>query len=480
MLQVKNLTIEYSRLLFKNISFLLGNNEKVGLVGLNGCGKSTLLKIIMGIEVPDAGEVVALKEKIEYLPQEFEFKNDQFVGEYIESLVDYKEEEMWKVKKILNKLNLGEIDEFQYIHTLSPGQKMKFYLAKMLINDPTILLLDEPTNHLDIEGIIWFENFVREFEGIAIIISHDREFLNNTVSKIFEIDEQNLYIFEGNYDDYLVQKEDFKEERALQYRLQERKREQLENLLERARKIADGKKRSSAVSSAKRRIEREVTSVEVRKYKEQKIQGLKLTGNVHNSKLVLRLKDVSYSYDKSKKLLENVNFEMFGKERVWLYGQNGMGKSTLVKLITGDLLPESGKIAIGENLKWTYFSQEHNSLPGEMGLHDYFLKQTGVDYNSSFGLLNKFLFPKEMFQTKLRTLSPGQRSRLFFAIFSLSEYDFLILDEPTNHLDIQTKEVIEEALRNFSGAIFLVSHDRYFIRSIGIDRSITLKDRRLV
>jgi ATP-binding cassette subfamily F protein 3 len=479
MLQVKNLTIEYSRILFKNISFLIGSNEKVGLVGLNGCGKSTLLKIIMGIEVPDGGAIVSLKEKIEYLPQEFEFKKDQFVGEYIEGLVHYKKEEMWKVKKVLNKLDLGAIDEFQHIHTLSPGQKMKFYLAKMLVNEPTILLLDEPTNHLDINGIIWFENFIKEFSGIAIIISHDREFLNSTVNKIFEIDEQNLYIFEGNYDDYLEQKETFKEERALQYRLQERKREQLENLLERARKIADGKKRSSAVSSAKRRIEREVTSVEVQKYKEQKIHDLKLTGHVHNSKLVLRLKGVSYSYDSTKKLLENVNFEMFGKEKVWLYGQNGIGKSTLIKLITGDLIPSNGKITIGENLRWTYFSQEHNSLPPEMGLHEYFLEQTRVDYNSSFGVLNKFLFTKEMFQTKLRNLSPGQRSRLFFAIFSLSEYDFLILDEPTNHLDIQTKEVIEEALRNFRGAIFLVSHDRYFVRSIGIDRIITIKDGKL-
>ncbi|MBP9759379.1 ABC-F family ATP-binding cassette domain-containing protein, partial [Candidatus Dojkabacteria bacterium] len=249
MIQVKNLTIEYAYLLFKDVSFLLGNKEKVGLIGLNGIGKSTLLRILMGEEKPDKGEVAIGNERIEYLPQMLDFEEYELVGEFLESLVSDIHSEMWKVHKILSDLGIdikkGDIDEFQNIKDLSEGQKMKIYLTKLFINDPTVLLLDEPTNHLDIPGILWFEEVINKFNGICIIISHDREFLNKTVNKIFEIDEQKINVFEGNYDDYLNGKEKFIERRMVEFKAHEQRRIKLESRIELIHKFSSGKKQSA-------------------------------------------------------------------------------------------------------------------------------------------------------------------------------------------------------------------------------------------
>ena len=508
MIQAKDLSMSFSDVLFTDISFLLGNKEKVGLVGLNGCGKTTLMKIIAGVEKQDGGTVELTHEKIAYLPQEFSFTRDVFsgedkelfVGEWIESLVEDVYSEKWKVDKILASLGVyvgdpetqkhrkGLIDEFLAIHKLSDGQKMKLYLAKILVTEPTILLLDEPTNHLDIEGIEWFETFIQAFGGICIIISHDREFLNNTTNTIFEIDEKKLNIFTGNYDDYLLQKVGWIEKREKAFSVQEKKREHLEKLLKSARNIKSGNKRGKAVKSAKKRIEREVKTEEITAYEEQKLKDINIESAMHNKKLVLDISDLSFAYPKSEPLLIDTHFKIYGNEKVWFYGKNGIGKTTLIKLILGssadqdqkNILPTSGTIRIGESISWAYFSQDQSHLPKNKTVREYIIEETNIDFSRSFGALEKFLFPKHLQNYTIQELSPGQRARLSFVVFAQKKYDFLILDEPTNHLDIKTKEVIEQAIKEFTGAILLISHDRYFVEHIHCDRAITLQNQKIM
>lgn len=330
---------------------MLGNKEKVGLVGLNGCGKSTLLKIIIDEEKPDKGRVEMVGERIGYLPQEFVFDKDILVGEYLESLVENHYTEMHKISKILVKLEMQNIDHFQYFDTLSGGQKMRLYLAKLLIKDPTILLLDEPTNHLDLFGILWLEKFIIEFNGVCMVISHDRAFLNNVVTKIFEIDEHKLYIFEGNYDDYLESKAEFIADRHQQFVLQERKRKKLEERIVLIRKFGSGGKQKTMLSNARKRLEREVTAKEIDAYKEKKITNIKIEGSVHKSKRMIELKNVNFGYNENSLLLKDLNFETYGNEKIWFYGSNGIGKSTLVKLIVGELKPLGGEILLGSKFK---------------------------------------------------------------------------------------------------------------------------------
>lgn len=480
MLQVTKLTIEYRKLLFKDLSFILGNKEKVGLVGLNGSGKTTLFKILAGLETPDSGSIELVNEKIAYLPQEYSFPEGMMVGEFLESLVDNPYKEMYKVNKILNRLGLTDLDIYQDVSSLSYGQKMKVYLTKLLYQQPTILLLDEPTNHLDIYGILWLEEFIQKFEGICIIVSHDREFLNSVVNKIFEIDEQKLSIFDGNYDDYIDEKIYRIEQRRMEFNRQEKKRTKFENMIEIIKKHNPGVEQARALKAARTRFKREVLDTEIDKYKEQRIKNLVLKGKTHRSKLILDIQDLTFGYKNGETLLEHANLSIYGQEKIWFYGPNGIGKSTLIKLITKELTPDSGKISIGENVKWTYFSQDQSHLNMDKTLEEYFLENTDVSYNQSFGILEKFLFDKEMRKVKLGKLSPGQRARISFAVFAQHEYDLIILDEPTNHLDIKSKEVIEQALKNFQGAILLISHDRYFVRSLDMDQVLTIKDKELI
>lgn len=495
MIKGKNITKIYnSDVILDKLDFTLSNGKKVGLVGRNGCGKTTLFKVISGAEEFNEGDILKEAETISYIPQEFNFPKGTMVGEYFESLLD-ESWEIYKVDTLLSQLEFSNYDEYQLIETMSEGQKMKIKMAEELLKEPTTLIIDEPTNHLDIEGILWFENYIKRLKIQVLMISHDRSFLNNTVDEIWEIEDGKLIEFKGDYDNYKYEKEVLINKQNEEYKQFLDKKRQLEKVLESARKIKDGKKRGKAVSSTKKRIERLEEENTKEAYESKVIKNVSFNTDIHNGKLVIKIEEGVKSYGKNQ-VFSDLKLDFRGQERIWIKGKNGTGKSTLVKIITEDFRKSdsiigefkegetltSGAIFTGNNLKVGYFAQKLTSLDKEETLYKEFIKKLGVmngdeaiSESDIYGTLEKFLFTKEDIKYKrVKDLSPGQRARFAFAIFSKQDYDVLILDEPTNHLDIETKEVIEQSLKKFKGTLILVSHDRYFVDKVGIDREFNL------
>ena len=256
-------------------------------------------------------------------------------------------------------------------------------------------------------------------------------------------------------------------------KVQEKKRQKLAELITNAHKIKDGKARGKAVRAAEKRMEREITANEIGKYQKYEIHGLHFTGNAHAAKLILRLRDLNHAYG-AKLVLENINLELRGNERVWLSGINGAGKTTLLQIITQHLIPTSGEIKLGENMNIGYFRQNQQHLPMQRKVEEYLLDTAGISHSKAISFLGKLSFTKDYLNRKLGNLSPGERARLSLGLFTNQSFNFLILDEPANHLDIVTKEIIEKELHQFSGALLLVSHDRYFVEQVGVNRVLKL------
>ncbi|MCA9391698.1 ABC-F family ATP-binding cassette domain-containing protein [candidate division WWE3 bacterium] len=459
--------------LLKDVSFVLSNGDKCALIGPNGCGKSTLLNILLGNVERDGGLIQNEGEQVGYLPQLIEFSDNITAAQYVTDLVN-ETTPKHRIEAILTRLGLSNYDGTQKMVTLSEGQKMKFALAQTLSINPTLILLDEPTNHLDIEGIVWFERFIKSFEGTVLMISHDRRFLDNVVNKIFEIDEKRLSVFAGNYSDYKAQKQTLLHRREIEFRSQERKRKQLEVLLENARKVKDGKSRGKRVRAAKKRMDREVLKNEIEKYQPYEIDGISFDGSIHRHKKMITIENLTQKFGDNT-IFADLNFELVGHERIWIYGPNGTGKTTLLQIITQNLKPTSGKAGIGVNVNYGYFEQNQAHLPLESTVEEFVAKTTSLPYSKIFGFLSGLSFDREYLSRALAALSPGERARLSLGIFTQNEYNLLILDEPTNHLDIWTKEAVEQALREFKGAILLVSHDRYFVEQVGAHKILNLQ-----
>ena len=474
MLSAKNVTKKFDdRTLFSNIDFKLSGKKKVGLVGRNGCGKSTLFRMITGEEETTSGNISKTGERIGYIPQEFEFP-DEMVGIYLEEIL-VNTWEYFKIEKLAKQLQFTNFDPYQELNTLSEGQKMKVKLMELMLQEPTALLIDEPTNHLDIEGIEWFEKYIKSLPIPVLMISHDRQFLNNVIDEIWEIEREGLIKYVGDYDNYKEEKLRLIDKWNDEYKAQERKRGQLEKLLANVRKIGDGHKRSKAISSAKSRIAR-LEKEKKSKYEKKVMRNVKMQTEVHKSKLMLRLEDISKSYGDTK-VFENLNMELRGGDKVWLFGPNGAGKTTLVKIVMGIEKPDSGVVKVGENMKIGYFSQIQKRSTSKKNIMEEFIARTNCFYGAVGTYLGKFLFSEKDIKEKgLSQLSPGERARFEFAIFSYNDYDLLILDEPDNHLDIETKEVLEQSLRDYKGTILLVSHDRYFVGNSGITSVLNLKE----
>jgi ATP-binding cassette subfamily F protein 3 len=477
-IQAKNLTKTYVGTdVFSKIEFVVGERKKIGLVGRNGCGKSTLLKLINGIEDVSGGNLIIQNEKLGYIPQEFSFP-DELVGVYLENFLTSKWE-MHKIETLAGKLKFHNFDLYQPLNTLSEGQKMKVKLIEILLSDPTSLFIDEPTNHLDIEGIMWLEEYIRALPMSVVMISHDRVFLNNTVDEIWELENQKLFRFVGDYDNYKNEKNKLIQKWDQEYVLFLKKKSQLEKLLENVRKIKDGTKRGKAVQAAKKRIDREIVNNAKTKYESKKVKTMEFDTDVHAGKLMVRFDKVSKAFGENL-LFEDMNFEIRGGDKTWLFGPNGAGKSTIIKMIMGQIPATSGEVKLGNNIKIGYYSQVQTELNIKNSIFDEFIEKTGCSIGLAYGYLKKFLFDKDSVTKKVKFLSPGERARFAFAIFAYKDYDLLILDEPDNHLDIETKEVLEQSLNDFKGTLLLVSHDRYFVEQIGVNKVLNLSNKVLV
>lgn len=478
MILIRNLTksINYEPL-FEQLNLTIHRGDRLGIVGPNGAGKSTLLKMIARMDFPDSGEVVLEKERIGYLEQVIPLpEQTQTVQEYLQN---YKPHQ---IDTNLAELELLTIDRSLSITSLSGGQKTRLALAKVMLERPTTLLLDEPTNHLDAQGTRLLEKLVGEFSGAVVIVSHDRAFLNTCVHKIVEFDTQtkNINEFMGNYDAYLEERVTRRVRTEELYKVHQAKKKSMELKLKEmqilgARDQLDGK----VIRAWKKRMDREIYNQEILRPKDNiAIKKLQFDGNSHSGKLLVKFVEVEKRLGDSV-LLKKASFEIRGNEHVLLKGNNGSGKTTIAKLITNSLAPDAGKVRLGENVRVGYFDQEHNTLKPEHTVEQEILAEIG--HKMSTDNIRSFLAGYGFFDAdrykRIAQLSSGEQVRLMLAKLVHEQCELLILDEPTNHLDIQSREIIESALKNYRGALLIISHDRYFIKQIGIDRTLQIENK---
>lgn len=480
MILIRNLNknINYEPL-FKNLNLTIHRGDRLGIVGPNGAGKSTLLRMIAQMEFPDSGDIETEKERIGYLEQVIPHDEQaQTVNSYLQSYTPHH------VESVLAEVELSSINRSLLLTSLSGGQKTRVMLAKVLLERPTTLLLDEPTNHLDAHGIALLEKLVTEFGGAVVIVSHDRAFLNKCVNKIVEFDVQSKNINEyiGNYDAYLEERATRRARTEELYKVHQAKKKSMEAKLKEmqilgARDMLDGK----VIRAWKKRMDREIYNQEIVRPRDNvAIKNLQFEGSTHSGKLLVRLIEIKKGLGDSL-LLDGASFEIRGSEHVLLKGSNGSGKTTVAKLITRSLPPDSGTVKLGENVHIGYFDQEHNTLNPEHTVEQEVFAEIGhkmkTDNIRSF-LAGWGFFDADRYK-RIAQLSSGEQVRLMLAKLVHEQCELLILDEPTNHLDIQSREIIELALKTYQGAMLIISHDRYFLNQIGVDRTLLLENKHI-
>lgn len=497
-------------LLLSDLSFTVEDKDVIGLVGQNGCGKSTLLKIIMGDEsfdkTPDGKGTLGIANKItigflaqnsglesnntirDEMRRPFDklLKTYQRMKELEESMGssdadnsksdEYSELSSFfeandgyridvKISAVLNGMGFKDFDTDRIIDNLSGGEKTRLAMAKLLLEEPDLLILDEPTNHLDLDTLAWLEDYLKSYKGAILIVSHDRYFLNKLCNKIFEIEHKRLTIYKGNYSSYVVQKEMNLERQNKEYEIQQKEIAKLEEY------IAKNKVRASTANMAKsrqhmldkiERIEKPINYIKPPK--------IKLEYDYEPTKDILTVQDcdltVGEGADK-KTLIDSLSFEVKRGEKVSIIGRNGIGKTSILKLIQGINEHEKGTIEWANNVKLAYFEQENTSLDKFNTVidevHKRFPRMTDEQVRK---VLGSVLLSGENVFKQVSVLSGGERAKLCFAILTLQHGNVLILDEPTNHLDLMTKEVLEQALVEYEGTIILVSHDRYLLNKL--------------
>lgn len=447
------------KLLFDKVTLGLNKGDKVGGIGVNGTGKSTFLKIVAGIESADEGSIIKGRNvNVTYLPQTPEFKeNDTILHYVLRGKANTSETE---AKKIL--IELGITDFEQDLLKLSGGQKKRVALARALAEPTEVLILDEPTNHLDNEMVIWLEQYIKQFKGELLMVTHDRYFLDNVTNKIVELDNTHLYSYNTNYSGFLelkTQREDM--ERATEAKRQNILRKELEWI-----------KRGCQARSTKQqaRIDRYDDMKEASRQARAGFdkQSLEMSSvKTRLGKKTIEVNNVSKSFG-DRKLIDDFTYIFLRDDRIGIIGSNGCGKSTLMKIITGQEQPDSGFVEIGETVRIGYFMQENEPLDEKLNVLE-FVKNIGeyvmtVDGQiSASQMCEKFLFTPKMQWTSISKLSGGEKRRLYLLSVLMSAPNVLILDEPTNDLDIETLEILEEYLDGFAGIIITVSHDRYFL-----------------
>ena len=504
--------------ILENVSFTVNEYDKVGIIGVNGTGKTTLFKILSGIYGYDSGDIYLGKGvEIGYLEQNTNFHSEgtifeevlevfkdliemetylrdlevkianessnpnskeleKIMNEYSNKLEKFSELNGYgyksEAKGVLKGLGFSDEDMDKKINILSGGEKTRVLLAKLLLKNPSLLLLDEPTNHLDSEAIEWLEVFLKQYKGTVIIISHDRYFLDQVVNRVFEIHNKKLRTYNGNYSKFIELSKVEKELELKKFEDQQKEIKKQEESIDRLKAYGREKHLKRARSK-----EKMLDKVEVLDRPEmyRKKANIKFSPSVTSGNDVLEARDISMGYG-DRTLFKNLNLNIYRGEKVALIGPNGAGKSTLFKIIMNNLQPLTGSVKLGTNVHVDYFHQEQKTLNLDNTIIDEIWNDhPQLTQTTLRTMLGAFLFEDEEVFKKISTLSGGERARVAILKLILSNSNFLLLDEPTNHLDIDSKEVLEEALLNYEGTLFTISHDRYFLNTV-IDKILVLDE----
>lgn len=483
---------------FKEISFIIHDLDRIGIIGVNGTGKTTLLDVVserIGFDGDVSPFTKANGYKIAYLTQEPEFDDSKtvldtvlssdlremaLIREYETLMADYSEEnqarlekvmaemdslDAWsiesEVKTVLSKLGLSDLS--QKVGDLSGGLRRRVQLAQVLLNDADLLLLDEPTNHLDIDTIAWLTNFLKSSKKTVLFITHDRYFLDNVATRIFELDQANLIEYQGNYQDYvrLKAEQDERDAAALHKKKQLYKQELAWMQTQPQARATKQQARINRFKDLKGEVHQTVNNDDLEINFETSRIGKKVVNFEH----------VDFAYEDGKQILSDFNLIMQNRDRIGIVGDNGVGKSTLLNLINGDLVPTAGVLDIGETVRIGYFSQQIKDMDESKRVINYLQEvadevKTTVGTTSITELLEQFLFPRSTHGTQIAKLSGGEKKRLYLLKILIEKPNVLLLDEPTNDLDIATLTVLENFLNGFGGPVVTVSHDRYFLDKV--------------
>ncbi len=519
MINIHNLSVSFQGdYLFEKITFQLKPGDRVGLVGKNGAGKSTLLKIIAGEQEYDTGQIATDKEiSIGFLKQDIDFEVGRTVLEesyeafteikrlenqlahintqlaertdyeseiYHQFMVDLNDVQhqyeihggysyQGETERILQGLGFEREDFTKLTETFSGGWRMRIELAKLLLQNNDILLLDEPTNHLDIESILWLEEFLKGYTGAVVIVSHDKMFLDNVTNRTIEISLGKIYDFNKPYSQYLVLRNELRDQQLASQKNQQKQIEQTEKLIDKFRAKAS---KATMAQSLIKKLDK-IDRIEVDE-DDNSVMTLRFPISVIPGKVVVEAKNISKSYGE-KEVLKDVNLLVDRDSKIAFVGQNGQGKSTLAKIIVGEI-EYAGKLTLGHNVQIGYFAQNQaDYLDGSKTVLDTMIDAANEKNRSKVrDILGSFLFRGEEVEKYVRVLSGGERNRLALAKLLLQPFNVLVMDEPTNHLDIKSKNVLKEALQNFEGTLLLVSHDRDFLQGLN-DKIYEFKDHKI-
>lgn len=517
-LSVQNVSKDFiDQKILENVSFHIEDHEKAALVGINGAGKTTLLRIIMGELTADSGQIVLAKNKtVGYLPQNAsvdsnntiynellnvkkeltelensirnaELEMEHAAGKQLQELMKrysglthefeisggyiYKSE----IVGVLKGLGFNEDQFLNSVTTLSGGQKTRLALCKLLLQQPDLIILDEPTNHLDLNSITWLETFLINYKGAVILVSHDRFFLDRIATKIIELDNTHCAVFNGNYTNYASQKEVVRTATLNAYLKQQQEIRHQDQVIEKLRSF--NREKSIKRAESREKSLNKMTLLEKPTELNANMQ-LKLAPLRESGKDVLTVNHLTKSYDNST-LFQNLNFHIRRGEHIAIIGNNGTGKTTILKIINQQVTADSGSFTLGANVEIGYYDQEHQVLHSEKTLFDEISDEYPTLTNTQIrNTLAAFLFTGDAVFKQIKDLSGGEKGRVALAKLMLSNCNFLILDEPTNHLDIQSKEILEDALNKYTGTVLYVSHDRYFINRTA-HRILELSNQRL-
>ncbi|MDF2845526.1 MAG: abc-f [Herbinix sp.] len=491
--------------IFENISFDIKTGEHIGLIGRNGCGKTSILKILMGLEEHQAGNISIRKDcKLGYLNQIPEYAEEATVMDVVQmafkniyelhakmdeleqQMIYLKEQELekailkysrlqeqyelgegyeleTKINKITEGLKITENLKQMLFNSLSGGEKTRVILAKLLLEEPDILLLDEPTNHLDLNTIMWLESFLKDYKGAALIISHDRFFLDNVVSRVIELNSDQAEEYLGNYSYYVTEKERRFLIAQKEYQNQQKKIDRMEQQIERFR-IWGAMRDSEVMYKRAKEIEKRLEKIDVldRPILSKRKIRLNQTEVGRSGKIVIEAVNLKKSFGE-RLLFQDAKINVFYQDSVCIIGENGCGKTTLLKLLLGEIEPDGGTVKLGSQVIIGYLPQQVDFKNEDQTVLEYFSRLHNLTYGDARSQLAKVLFFNEDVNKSIKFLSGGEKSRLKLCSLTFEGVNLLILDEPTNHLDIESREVLEETLLNFSGTLLFVSHDRYFI-----------------